>query len=89
MSLFQILYTVEAKDRLAEIERFDPKSARILFDTIQKLHQIYRSDPFLKGLHFKGLRRHRAGHYRIIYRALESEKEIRVITIDFRKSVYK
>ena len=88
MSQFQIFYTSEAKERLAEIAEFDPKSARIIFDHIARLHQSYRADPFLKGAHFKGLRRNRMGRYRAIDRVLEAEKQIRVITIDWRKSVY-
>jgi mRNA-degrading endonuclease RelE of RelBE toxin-antitoxin system len=86
--LFQILYTREARERLAEIAQFDPKSARIIFDHIQRLPQTYSSDPFLKGPHFKGLRRNRTGRYRFIYRVLEREEEIHIITIDLRKSVY-
>ena len=86
--MFQILYTAEAKERLAEIAKFDPKSARIIFDHIKKLPQTYNSDPFLKGERFKGLKRNRIGRYRFIYRILEQEKEIRIITIDLRKSIY-
>lgn len=86
--MFQILYTREAKDRLAEIAKSDPKSARIIFDHIKKLPAIYHSDPFLKGPHLKGLKRNRIGRYRFIYRALEKEKEIHIITVDLRRSVY-
>ena len=86
--MFQILYTSEAKERLAEIARHDPKSARIIFDHIQKLPQTYSSDPFLQGGRFKGLKRNRSGRYRFIYRVLEPSKEIRIITVDLRKSVY-
>lgn len=86
--MFRVFFTPEAKDRLEEIARFDPKSARIIFDHIKNLPETYRLDPFLAGPHFKGLRRNRAGKYRAIYRILEKEKEIRIITIDWRKSVY-
>ena len=86
--MFQIFYTTEARERLADIAEDDPKSARIIFDHIKKLPQTYLSDPFLKGEHFKGLRRNRIGRYRFIYRVLEREKEIRIITLDLRKSVY-
>ena len=88
MTLFQIFYTPEAKERLEEIAQFDPKSARIIVDHIKSLPQTYRTDPFLSGPHYQGLRRNRAGKYRAIYRVLEKEGEIRVITIDLRKSVY-
>ena len=77
--MFQILYTGEAKERLREIAKFD---------LIKKLPQTYSSDPFLKGEHFKGLKRNRIGRYRFIYRVLENDKEIHIITIDLRKSVY-
>ncbi|MBI3313257.1 MAG: type II toxin-antitoxin system RelE/ParE family toxin [Candidatus Omnitrophica bacterium] len=86
--MFQILYTSEAKERLAQIAQQDPKSARIIFDHIKRLPQTYSADPFLKGEHFKGLKRNRVGRYRFIYRISEQEKEIHVITIDLRKSVY-
>ena len=86
--MFRILYTPEAKDRLAEVAQFDPKSAKIIFDHIKKLPQTYVSDPFLKGESFKGLRRNRTGRYRFIYRVLEQDKEIHIITVDFRQSVY-
>lgn len=86
--MFQVFYTSEAKERLSQIARFDPKSARIIFEHIKKLSQTYVSDPFLKGEHFKGLRRNRTGRYRFIYRVLEREKEIHIITIDLRKSIY-
>ena len=86
--MFQILYTPEAKEKLSEIARFDPKSARIVFDHIKKLPQAYKSDPFLQGAHFKGLRRNRIGRYGFIYRVLEKEKEIHIITINLRKSIY-
>ena len=88
MSRFQILYTAEAKERLAEIAKFDPKSARIIFDHIKQLPDTYRTDPFLQGAHFKGLRRNRIGRCRAIYRVLEQEERIHIITIDLRKSVY-
>ena len=86
--MFQILYTKEAAAQLSEIAKFDPKSAKIIFDHINKLPRTYQSDPFLSGIHFKGLKRNRIGKYRAIYRLLEEEKEIHIITIAFRKSVY-
>ena len=86
--MFQILFTSEAKNKLSEIQEFDPKSARIIFDHIKKLPQTYSSDSFLKGIYFKGLRRNRIGRYRFIYRVLEKEQEIHIITIDLRKSIY-
>ena len=86
--MFQILYTSEAKEKLASISKFDSKSARIIFDHIKKLPKIYRSDPFLKGPYFKGLSRNRIGRYHFIYRVIEAKHEIRILTIDLRKSVY-
>ena len=86
--MFRIVYTPEADERLSEIAKSDPKSARIIFDHIQKLPRIYTSDPFLKGDIFKGLRRNRSGRYRFIYRVVEAEKTIRIISIDLRKSIY-
>ena len=86
--MFQIFYTAEAKERLVEIAKSDAKSARIIFDHIKRLPDTYRTDPFLQGSNFKGLRRNRIGRYRFIYKVLEREKEIRVITVDLRKSIY-
>lgn len=86
--MFQVFYTREARDQLTKIGQSDPKSARVIFDHVKKLPQVYASDPFLKGVHFQGLRRNRTGRYRIIYRVLEAEKVIYVITIAHRKSVY-
>ena len=86
--MFQIFYTAEAQDRLGEIAKGDPKSARIIFEHIRKLPQTYRSDPLLKGEHFKGLRRNRIGRYRFIYRVVERERKIHIVTIDYRKSIY-
>lgn len=87
--MFEILYTREARDQLSQIAKFDSKSARIIFDHIKRLPQAYPSDPFLQGPRFHGLRRNRTGRYRIIYRVLEQEKEIHIITLDFRKSSYR
>jgi addiction module RelE/StbE family toxin len=89
VSLFRIFYTPEAHEKLAEIAKQDPKSARIIFEHIQKLPETYLSDPFLKGPHFKGLRRNRTGRYRFIYRVLEEEKQIRIIAVDHRKDIYR
>lgn len=86
--MFQIFYTTEAKERLTDIAGHDPKSARIIFDHIKKLPRSYHSDPFLKGEHFKSLRRNRVGRHRFIYRVTEQEKAIHIITIDHRKSIY-
>ena len=86
--MFQILFTPEAKKRLAEIAKFDSKSARIIFDHIKRLPETHKSDPFLKGRHFTGLKRNRIGRYRFIYRVLDREKEIHIITVDLRKSIY-
>ena len=84
----QVFYTGEAKKQLSKLAKSDAKSARIIFDHIKKLPDTYSHDPFLKGTHFQGLRRNRTGRYRIIYRVIEQEKEIRIITIAHRKSVY-
>jgi mRNA-degrading endonuclease RelE of RelBE toxin-antitoxin system len=86
--LFQILYTQEARERLLEISKFDPKSARIIYDHIARLPACYPDDPFLQGPAFRGLRRNRSGRYRVIYRVLELEQKIHVITVDLRKSAY-
>ena len=86
--MFQIRYTLEARERLDEIYESDPKSARIIADHIRKLPQTYRNDPLLKGPLSEGLRRNRIGRYRAIYRVLEKQKEIRIIMIDLRRLVY-
>jgi len=86
--LFQIYFTREALERLHQIEKSDSKSARIILEHIRKLPHTYTTDPFLKGPAFKGLRRNRIGRYRAIYRVIESEKKIHIITIEHRKSIY-
>lgn len=86
--LFQIIYSGEAREQMIEIAKFDPKSGRMLYENINRLPETYRSDPFLKGSHFKGLSRHRVGHFRIIYRVVEDDKEIRIIAVGYRKSIY-
>ena len=86
--MFQVLYTSEAKERLAQIAKFDSKSARIIFDHIKRLPESYKTDPFLKGPRLTGLRRNRIGRYRFVYRVLEREKEIHIITVNLRKSIY-
>ena len=86
--MFKVLYTREARERLEEIARSDSKSARIIFDHLGKLPETFQSDPFLTGAHYRGLRRHRIGKYRAIYRVLAEGKEIHIITLDLRKSVY-
>ncbi len=60
----------------------------MLMEHIKQLPHRYRTDPFLHGEFFKGLRRNRIGRYRAIYRVLEEEKRIHIITIDFRRSAY-
>ena len=86
--MYEILFTREAQERLAEIAKSDQKSARIIFDHIKRLPELHQNDPFLKGAHFKGLKRNRTGRYRFIYRVVEQGKKIHIITIDFRKSIY-
>jgi len=87
--MLQVFYTPEAKERLAEIAKSDPKSAKIIFDHIARIPETFRSDHLLKGTRFQGLRRNRIGRYRAIYRVFEKESRIHVITIDLRRSVYR
>ena len=88
MTEFSILYTQEAEERLSAIARSDPKSARIIFDHLGKLPRTYASDPHLSGARYAGLRRNRVGKYRAIYRVLEKEREIHILTVALRKSAY-
>ncbi|MEI8344827.1 MAG: type II toxin-antitoxin system RelE/ParE family toxin [Candidatus Omnitrophota bacterium] len=88
MSAFEVLFTPEATERLRRIAGYDPKSARVVFEHMKKLPETYRGDPFLSGRRFEGLRRNRVGKYRAIYRVLEDDRQIHVLTVDLRKSVY-
>lgn len=80
--------SVKASAFLEKLSETNEKLYRILREHLLKLPDVYRSDPFLKGEHFKNIRKHRVGDYRILYLVKQRELVILVITIAHRREVY-
>lgn len=70
------------------IRKLDPAVRGRIRDTLQKLGQEPERGKQLR-LGLTGLRTWRTGHYRIIYRLIESRIEIIVVAIGHRRDVYK
>jgi len=82
---YALLYTREAKKK---IEKLDPSIKKIIKKAIESL----KTNP-LKGkalsYELAGLRSLRASDYRIIYRVKEKQLIIIVISVGYRREVYK
>ena len=78
----------QAEEFLAHLDKTNQKIYQIIKSHLLKLPDVYRRDPFLQGPTFKGLRRHRVGDYRIVYRVVHDQLLIYVIEIGHRRDVY-
>ena len=85
---FNVEFTSQAKTFLIHLSHTNSKLAHIFQAHIDKLPETYQYDPFLKGTHLKGARRHRVGDYRIIYRVIQDRLMIYIIEIGHRREVY-
>ncbi len=84
----RIRLSVAAEKFSAHLSQTDEKLYNIIKSHILKLPEVYKTDPFLKGSDYKGMRKHRVGDYRIIYRVLHDQLIIYVIEIGHRRDVY-
>ena len=81
-------YSVVYKESVhRDLKKLSKPEAKRILDLIEKeLIKKPESNPMLKG-QFAGLRKYRAGDYRVIYAILE--KDILILRIGNRKDVYK
>ena len=77
----------EAERFFAHLGKTNTKLYLIVKSHLLKLPETYKQDTFLKGP-AKGLRRHRVGDYRIIYRVIHNQLLIYVIEIGHRREIY-
>lgn len=84
----KVRFTVAVEKFLTRLSETDEKLYRIIQSHVLKLPEVYKADPFLKGSDYKGMRKHRVGDYRIIYRVLHDQLIIYVIEIGHRRDVY-
>ena len=84
----KVRFSSSVEDFLSGLSKTDEKLYRIIKSHILKLPETYQNGPFLQGVRFKGMRRHRVGDYRIIYRVIHNQLMIYVIEIGHRREVY-
>ncbi|MEK7766027.1 MAG: type II toxin-antitoxin system RelE/ParE family toxin [bacterium] len=74
---------------LDEARKLDPQHRRRIVEAVESLAQ----DPFAKGIpltgEWKGLRRMRAGSFRIIYAAEQGMLRVLIVRVGHRKDVYR
>lgn len=84
----EVILSPKAFHQLERIAEADEKLARIIRKHIGKLPSQYHLDKQLKGSHFEGLRRHRVGDYRILYRVEHRKLIISIVAIAHRREAY-
>lgn len=92
-SKYELAVDRRALKFLKSIKRGDPKSARLIVERLQAL----ASDPFprsslqLSDRQLEGMRvrRLRSGSYRVLYLVDESQRQVRILDIDHRRSIYR
>jgi mRNA interferase RelE/StbE len=89
MSLrYNVVLTKLAQEKFDKFIRQNRKIGEQIAKAIERLAGNPSLGSFLKG-EWKGYRRFRTGHYRIIYRVEHNELIIYIINIDDRKDVYR
>ena len=78
------------EDALEDLRKFDKARA---MDIVGKVEDHLSEDPLalgkpLKGI-FRGLFRYRCGDYRVIYSIDRQEERLVVLTVGYRKDVYR
>lgn len=82
-------YSLQIKQSaLKELQKIDKKNRKRLIEEIDKLATNPHVGKLLK-CEFSGLRRLRAGSYRIIYEINEDQVLILILRVAHRKSVYR
>ena len=81
---FNIVYKKSVERDLKKIDREEARG--ILAQIEEDLSSNPRSHPTMKG-RFRGLRRYRAGDYRVIYAVIE--KDVLVLRIGHRRDIYR
>lgn len=84
----RVRFSVAVEKFFVRLSQTDKKLYKIIQSHVLKLPEVYKADPFLKGSNYKGMRKHRVGDYRIIYRVLHDQLMIYVIEIGHRREVY-
>jgi addiction module RelE/StbE family toxin len=83
----EVVLSTKAQDDLDRLARSNPKIEQNVRAHLRRLPAAYRHDPTLKGV-FRGYRRHRAGDYRIIYRADPEAGVLLIVRIGHRREIY-
>ena len=86
--MFEITLTDRAMEQLNRISLSQEKLGRIIRDYLVRLPDCFHFDKLLRGPNFEGVRSHRVGDYRILYRVKNRELIILVIGIAHRREVY-
>ncbi|MBI2336335.1 MAG: type II toxin-antitoxin system RelE/ParE family toxin [Deltaproteobacteria bacterium] len=84
MRAFHLIYTSEAKLRIRQLHPVLKSLIRLALDSLQ-------ADPWAgKALQkeLTGLRSLRVKHFRVLYRVAEEEKQIEILTLGARKTIY-
>jgi len=84
----KVVLSKQALKDLKKIALADLKIAKVIRSHLEQIPNTYTIDTQLKGPAFKGIRRHRVGNYRIIYRVEHEQLIILVIRIGHRKDIY-
>lgn len=83
-----VYLSVQAEKFLAHLGKTNEKLYQLIKSHLLHLPEVYKGDPFLKGPDCRGVRRHRVGDYRILYRVIQERLIIYVIGIGHRRDVY-
>ena len=84
---YTVVFSQLAKEKFDQFIRADRKLGEQLAKAIDRLAANPRLGEFLRG-HWKGYRKYRTGHYRIVYRVEHQRLIIYIVTMGHRKDVY-
>ncbi|MBI2885508.1 MAG: type II toxin-antitoxin system RelE/ParE family toxin [Candidatus Omnitrophica bacterium] len=85
---YTVVFSKVAQEQFDRFIRADRALGEQLAKAIERLAAHPERGEFLRG-EWKGYRKYRTGHYRIIYRIEHAKLVIYIITIDDRKDVYR
>ncbi|MFH1772564.1 MAG: type II toxin-antitoxin system RelE/ParE family toxin [Candidatus Omnitrophota bacterium] len=83
--MYKIAY---AKEAVTAIRKLSPKNQRQIKEAIERIAEYPEIGKHLTH-ELKGLISYRSGIYRIIYRILHKEILVIILTIGYRKDIYK
>ncbi len=84
--MYKIEYVASVKDDLKSISKAEKEQIKKAIEKKLATNPIEFGKPLQYSL--KGLRRLRAGNYRIIFKIEEDEKSVLIVKIGHRKEVY-